>query len=739
MCAISPAITECLLDTEQLCREPGIMTIYGRAGSGKSVLATQISRAKDFNAGNSIVLSYYFYTGDHRRRSYSQLLLSFILQILYRGDASFDSAYVRELHTLMPPPGHITASHLYRLLCGMLNKTPELNVICVIDALDECDENSRLQLVGDLQRLVIGSPTRYKIFITCRPSDGIAGLLRRLNESKSIDLDQGLDEKKTLLLSKELCGNEFTDLRDRLIKINATPLVIGLVSALSWTVGTNSMPDLSDYDAIYEHMLKQIDAPYAWLREVLLCVAFAKRPLTVNELAGSMWMAPSSSNILGSGQLTLQKMLIAAPTQLKMDLELACSPLLRVDNGVVSVVHGTFRDFIRKRSCTLLQTEAPQDGHTKTQLYMIQKCYHMLSIPELWKMNGFFSKRRPFDTLCDPPIVLQPHMFALYAGSCLAVHMREDAEDICGEDDVAMSVIKDNTAIFLDNQDARHWWIRTFITPSAATSDTTEENTETFESFNFQPSASIGAWAMIELMMPKVGHDAEKIELALWDALRQGHTRATRLLLSKAGSSNENIWLESLQKCCRYGRADLVTLVLSCWSKSFEPKLSVDDLQSCLDIVAEHGQWHVISRLQETFSGLIDCIEREKLTILITKAAKNGWDGVIHELLLLDLRKRKSDAQTMFKDQGEGNVPEDKSQNTNDGTRARAGDENDYWLSDALVEASKFGSTAVIRLLAPYADLQYGTGRLKSTALHYAALGKCSYSSTSLLKLLLVS
>lgn len=314
-------------------------------------------------------------------------------------------------------------------------------------------------------------------------------------KSNSINLES-FNEKRTLLLNRELCGNEFADFRDRLAKDNAAPLVVGLMSAMSRMMSTNRMPDLPDYNAFYEHMPKQIDAPYAWLREVLLCVAFAKRPLTVSELAGSMWMVPSSSDILRSGQPTLQKMLIAAPTQLKRDLELACSPLLRVDNGVVRVVHGTLRDFIRKRSCTLLQGEAPQDGHMRT--YMLQKCFHMLSIPELWKMDGCSFKRRPFDTLSEPSIASQPHMFALYAGSCLAVSMREDAGDICGEDGVAVSVIKDNAALFLDNQDARHWWIQTFTTPSAATSDTAGENTELFESSNFQLFAWTDAWDMIK-------------------------------------------------------------------------------------------------------------------------------------------------------------------------------------------------------------------------------------------------
>ncbi|UKZ60422.1 uncharacterized protein TrAtP1_001702 [Trichoderma atroviride] len=315
-------------------------------------------------------------------------------------------------------------------------------------------------------------------------------------------------------------------------------------------------------------------------------------------------------------------------------------------------------------------------------------------------------------------MVSQPHMFGLYAGFCLAAHMREDAEDVCGEDDMAVLVMKDNSAFFFDDQDARHWWIRTFIAPSAATPDTTGKDVATVELSNFQLYASIGAWNMVELMMPKVGDDEEKIELALWDALQQGHTRATRLLLLRAGSFNQNIWLESLKRCCRYGYADVMNLVLSCWPESSELKPSLEDVQSCLDTIAEYGQWHVISRLQEAFSGLFGSIKRETLAVLIEKAAKHGWDGVIYELLLIDLRKRKSDTQTVFdnsnsEDGGERNVDQDESQNRNDGAAAGAGDGNEDWLSDAVIQAAKFGgrTEALEQLLDQGADIESEDGQ----------------------------
>ncbi|QYT02972.1 Protein SSH4 [Trichoderma simmonsii] len=730
MCAIPLNVTDCFLNSEQLDIEPGITTIFGRAGSGKSVLASQISKTLAFNTDKSILLSYYFSKSDYRRRSYLNLLLSFILQMLYRGDASFDSAYVRRLHSLMPSPEEITSSDLYRLLSGMLNRLSEFNVIIVIDAIDECGEDSRLQLVGDLQRLVLGSPTRYKIFITHRPSEDILRVLGTSKESNKINLDEGFDAKKSLLLNRELDGDDLADLRQRLANENATPLVIGLASALRRTMGTNTIDtntkiNIADYNAVYEHMLKEIDAPYAWLREVLLCVAFAKRPLTVNELAGAMWIAPSSSNILGNEKLTLQKMLIAAPTYLKTDLEVACGPLLRVVNGVVSFVHGTLRDFVRERSDTLLQNKAPQGERGKPDFNMLQKCLKILSTPELRKMDGFTSKRRPFDTLSDSPIVFQPHIFTLYADSCLSLHMGEDAEYFRDDDkDGPASAMTEIISPFLYGQDGRFLDSQVLIKPIIVESAAKLEF-EKVGCSNLRLFASIGARPIIKLLLLEIGNDQEKVELALWDALRHGHAGATELLLLKSAESNTDIWQTALEKCCRYGRAELARLVISLWSKTFDFKPSEDNLYRCLDEIAKHGHWHVIPRMQKAFSSSVDSITRERLVDLITAAANQGWDGVVNELLSIDLRTHKSNDLVSSStptggDPEEDKVDEDGSQNGTNGVAAE--DDKDFWLSNALVEGSIFGSTAVVQLLQPYADLQYTTEWLKFTALHHAAL-----------------
>ncbi|KAL6787037.1 hypothetical protein J3E68DRAFT_432070 [Trichoderma sp. SZMC 28012] len=644
--------------------------------------------------------------------------------MLYQGDASFDSAYVRRLHSLMPPPGEITSSDLYRLLSGMLNRLSESNIVIVIDAIDECDEDSRLQLVGDLRRLVLGSPTRYKIFITYRPSDGILSVLEASKELNNINLDECFDAKKSLLLSRELGGDDLMDLRQRLARENATPLVIVLASALRRTMDTNTTIDFADYNTIYEHMLKQVDAPYAWLREVLLCVAFAKRPLTVNELAGAMWIAPSSSNILENEELTLQKMLIAAPTYLKTDLEVVCDPLLRVVDGTVSFVHGTLRDFVRERSDTLLQSGVPHIGQEKTEFNMLQKCLKILSTPKLWKMDGFMSKRRPFDTLGDSPIVIQPQAFALYAGSCLSLHMREDAEYVGDDNDGSASVMTEIISQFLYGQDGRLLDIQAFITPLTIES-AAQVDSEKVGSSNFRLFGSIGAWPVIKLLLPEIGNDQENIELALWDALQHGHAGATELLLLKSAESNVDIWHLALEKCCRYGRSELASLVISLWSKIVDFKPSEDVLYRCLDEIAKHGHWHVISRLQEVFASWVDSITRERLVNLITVAANQGWDGVVNELLSIESHTLKpngpiSSNESSGGDREENELDEKKSQN---GSNQEAHEDvKDYWLSNALVEGSKFGSTAVVQLLQPYADLQYTTEWLKFTALHHAAL-----------------
>lgn len=354
-----------------LSHGPGVTMIYGTAGSGKSILASHISASKGFDSESSIVLSYYFSAGDYRRSSYRSLLISFILQLLYWGDLPFDSAYVQQLYSSMEKsrPLDVTTSDLYRLFCGMMFRISEVDIVCIVHALDECNESSCGQLLGDFHRLIPRNSAKRKAFITCRLTDSIAALVKPFTEVDRVDLS-----KESYGLKKEMLKRSPQAYMNGFEGENMTPLMITLLSTLNQPADLAMITEDTDYSIIYERVFAQNDAPNLWLRGVLICLAFAKRPLRISELAGAMWMDTSSSS---GNPPTLQKICISAPKDLQQDLEFAFGPLVRVENGIVHLLHNTLRDFIQHQSSSILRNEILepyQADETAGQLYMLQKC-----------------------------------------------------------------------------------------------------------------------------------------------------------------------------------------------------------------------------------------------------------------------------------------------------------------------------------------------------------------------------
>ncbi|KAI0886863.1 uncharacterized protein GGS22DRAFT_158880 [Annulohypoxylon maeteangense] len=687
-------------------RGRGITTIYGSAGSGKSVLASQISTANCFDDKNIIVLSYYFNAGDYRRSSYHNLLLSFNLQLLYWGDTPFDSEYVQGVYTRMRISGNASATmspDLYQLLCGMLKRLSSFEIIFVIDALDECDEGSRGQLIGDLRRLMLHISSSYKVFITCQPTDSIVALLGPFEESDSINLDEHLEEVTKPLL----CNERFADIRHRLSGVGMTPLLINLVSVLYQQKGANKIPEHLDYNTVYEQIMTQIDAPELWLRQVLLSVAFAKRPLAVCELAGAIWMEPD--NMLGNGQLTLQRIRIGAPKNLEEDLRFALYPLIRVDNGFVRFMHGTLRDFVRNWLSGLVLDHNLEDKSAEGRSYMLQKCLDVLSIPEVRGISGFPTKRRPFDTLCDPPISERPHSFAFYAGSCLATHLAENAKD-GDNNDWFTPAARNSLSLFIDNVDARSWWLQKFIRVQAEPSPK-DDSTTPDEIFHY--SVSLGCQSVIRILLPKI-HEKSSIQSAFFTALRCGYVGTAQVLYQAANSDND-LWLSAFEIACQSGHTELVVSIISWWPEGIE-QLSKKKLNDCLHLVAKYGYWDIISKLRVFLPDLMRNIERDKLKKLFEVAAENGRDGVVSELLLL------------HKDAGYTNdIPDKTAQETLDTKEGNEEGDSDHirketWLTNALFKAAEFGSAACIYFLAPHLDLEYARGAWRWTALHHATM-----------------
>ncbi|KID93547.1 Pfs, NACHT and Ankyrin domain protein, partial [Metarhizium majus ARSEF 297] len=255
--------------------EQWILPVYGGPGTGKSFFAKQVAeqaRCRD----DTLTLSYYFSLADHRRRTYRDLLLDFILQILYQDDAIFESSYVRKVETYMRAEPYLSVPNLYRFFGDALRKVSKRSVFCVIDAFDECDATMS-HLIGDFKRLVAGKSTGFKVLVTCQPTDSIQSLF----DSPGIDIGRCIRPGKALLSQILAHDGEEHDgrpiLQLQLLKYLADSRTIGM-----------EMSECTTYNAIYRKILAKIDPPVKWLRDVLLCIAFAHRPMTVGELSIAM-------------------------------------------------------------------------------------------------------------------------------------------------------------------------------------------------------------------------------------------------------------------------------------------------------------------------------------------------------------------------------------------------------------------------------------------------------------------
>lgn len=739
---------------EIIGRHAGMITIFGSAGSGKTVLSRQISKAEVSSSKNAVVLAFYFDESDYRTRSYRDMLLSFILQLLYQKQMAFDSAYVQDIYSSMDIHSDVPWPDLYRLLYGMLLRLSGTPVNCIIDGVDKCDDISQSQLIGDFGRMIYNGPTRCRVFLTCRPSNSILKLLQPLNDTNSVNLDDSMEYARDRILGDDLTRDESSVLRDHLERENATPLKTKLLTTLLRMGEVSDVQEYVNYAELYAQIIARIQAPSWWLRDLLLCLAFAKRPLTVNEL--SMAMGVGRSQSLVEGKLVLSELQIAAPKQLQEDIQLAMTPLLRIEYGVVHLIHGTLRDVVQDHlsiASKNLWTEPMQHEQVNGRLEMLRRCFLTITISELRDIKHLPTKRRPFDTFCDLSVDLKPYSFASYAGSCLMYHIR-DIDHKSDDKGKITEVINNNLPLFWDDVAVRSWWMETFK-PTRSQPTVTMDQTELSE--KFQLAASLGFHTVLQSMLPLID-DQVDMESAICAAVRSGDIETARLLLSLEANKNKGMWIISLKESFEYGCADLARRIVSWWDDAQE-QTSKDDFYHSLERLAENGHWDIISRLVEDFNKLVNLLDQEDLKSLITISAKSGRDGAISEFLAIDEFIQKNTEATELSDNAEkesedcemteetdqtadGN-PETATTTDCDSTNAEQQNDDDeavpgkvmidikdtnkeHRFSAALISAAEYGNPAVIRLLIPQASLEYRDENeaLSWTALHTAAWGK---------------
>ena len=323
------------------------------------------------------------------------------------------------------------------------------DITCVLDALDECNEQEQHALIEALKDFCLSrrnSSSRLKFLITSRPyfdiKRGFDELLEPSNsielacshESESIkkEIDLVIKYRVKELKQKNRLSPKFTDyLEKRLLEIeHRTYLWLHLV----WEIirknlsGTkyeldrtiDNLPD--DIQGSYEVLLKKCPQP-DFARKVLQIVLVAGRPLTLSEMGFALALSVDKQ----TSSYTDLDLELEAPSRLQETLPSRCGLMVSVINSRVYFIHQTVKEFLLGKVGT--QTSAPRTWQNsfdpmESHHLMFEICLRSITFPEIrWDQANLSNALLPeFYREKKPNEYCQAHGFLSYSAIYWADH-----------------------------------------------------------------------------------------------------------------------------------------------------------------------------------------------------------------------------------------------------------------------------------------------------------------------------
>ncbi|PNP52567.1 hypothetical protein THARTR1_06914 [Trichoderma harzianum] len=184
-----------------------LLWVSAGPGCGKSVLSRSLidERRLSTSVTTSTVCYFFFKDGDDSRK-YAHNALCALLHQLFTHDTTGNLiAQALPSHKNFGETLSQNFSELWKILVRCSNLPESGEVVCIIDALDECQEKSRMIFIEELQRFYRHSPapsSKLKFLITSRPYDTIEASFKQLSGATSYLRFDGDD--KSAEISREI-------------------------------------------------------------------------------------------------------------------------------------------------------------------------------------------------------------------------------------------------------------------------------------------------------------------------------------------------------------------------------------------------------------------------------------------------------------------------------------------------------------------------------------------------------
>jgi hypothetical protein len=384
-----------------------ILWLSADPGCGKSVLSRALIDEKLVSA-EPVILCYFFFKDNEEQNNAATALCALLHQLLC-GHEDLLQKYVAPAFKKCGDALKNDFEELWRTFVSAATDPSTGNVVCILDALDECQVANRNKLINHLEGFYSRSDStsergsKLKFLVTSRPYGEIelkfSALIRTVptirlageDESENISREIGIvmeSKLETIAQNLDLDEDAKSSLRARLDQIpNRTYLWLHLIldeveSSLEQTGKklrqvVDTLPQT--VEEAYEKILGRCDEEKA--RRVLQVVLAAQRPLTLSEID----IALEIQTDLISPSRSLADLDCEGAKKRGKTIRKSCGLFISIVDSRVYLIHQTAREFLERKNqeASLLRVWKHSFSLQEAHRLLSEKCVAYLVFPEI--------------------------------------------------------------------------------------------------------------------------------------------------------------------------------------------------------------------------------------------------------------------------------------------------------------------------------------------------------------------
>jgi ankyrin repeat protein len=467
-----PGTCEWFLADERFCKWrdsklPGVLWVSAGPGRGKSVLSRSlideghlnamstitITRSAILASGSTTTICYFFFKdGSDGGMDGAHALCAILHQLFTCPSTSGLIKYALPSHKENGATLTEKFSELWRILTQCVTSSDAGELICVLDALDECKEESRHEIISALEQFYSPSEgwstsSKLKFLVTSRPYENLESSFQKLRSTAAYVRFDGDDKSEQIRREidlvidarvQDIAGSFSPEDQHKISKRlksmeNRTYLWLHLTFDIIEKDRTN-YGKRSDVEKLlsklpsrvsdaYEKILSR-STNYERTKLLLQIMLAAARPLSLDEANVALTLAVQTEGLASHEALEEE---LWPRGNFQSIVQNLCGLFISVYEGKLSFIHQTAREFLinRERQGTWEGSLTMAESHTT----MSQLCLHYLLLPDIGDPNEYDFPKDKFAFLSYAAAHWPLHYGS--QDSAAAEQCREDARMLC--------------------------------------------------------------------------------------------------------------------------------------------------------------------------------------------------------------------------------------------------------------------------------------------------------------------